>query len=248
MSAAHTKACRGWARAVDEAQLGKREGDVQFLTSTPAALVDMGVPALPWFHSYEHLTKEQRPKDPSGGHALTKQLLCNLPTLLESPVAVWRDGRYPTRLLIALRTLDADGLPVVAVIDTAAAVLIAAERVACVYLVTVYGHNNFLKKINVASTLGNVVYNDPAALRKLLKRAGIAGGVAEELLDSPTAAMAGRRAVEDWFIDHRYDAIAGDVRQFLDIAAAQVSSMACLGVDPDLAADRLLPVLLGTVK
>lgn len=248
MSAGRTKVCKGWARAVGEAAMGKCTGDVQFLSSTPEALVDIGVPALPWFHSYEHLAKEQRPKEPAGGHALTGQLLCALPALLESPVTVWRDGRYPTRLLVAVAGRDQEGLPLVAVIDTSASVPIAGERVDCVYLVTVYGHNNFLRKVNVASALGNVVYNDPAALKKLLKRCAIAGGVAEELLDEPTGGMAARRAVEDWFVDHRYDRVSGDLQRFLDAATSQVSSMASLGVDPDLAADRLLPVLLGAVK
>lgn len=71
--------------------------------TTPAALLDIGLPDLPMLHTRAHIIAETAPYDPYGhGHGVDPETLAALPELLEDPVAVIGSRSRPGVLMVVL--------------------------------------------------------------------------------------------------------------------------------------------------
>lgn len=136
--------------------------------STPPELVEVGLPDLPVVHTQRHIRKELEPKSPEDihCHGLSIELLKRVPELLEHPAAVWDDIPSRGEVLAMLGALDADGLPLVAIIRPNVVNETTGEP--CNLMVTVYGNEKGFEKLEKACDAGRVLRMDDEKMKKLL--------------------------------------------------------------------------------
>lgn len=118
---------------------GGGRGSFKVLDCAPKAYhsIDELNCSLPWYHSSTHLRKEVAPLS-EGGHAISLRTMERLPALLADPVAVFMpEEAQPSRYHVVLDETNADGKPIVAVVDVNGSVKIDGRKQDCIFIVTV---------------------------------------------------------------------------------------------------------------
>lgn len=152
--------------------------DVEVMASTPASLVGMGFPDLPWVHSRGHIVRECREQDgrfDMENHGIPRGALSDLPALLADPVACYVNAAgYSDRVNLVLDAESELGVPLVAsmAFDTHYADA-QGRALPCVRVMSVHGRNNLTENLDMSGQRGNVVSADRGRLAQLLRRCGM---------------------------------------------------------------------------
>lgn len=170
--AALSDACRGYLKfgsLVDAAVSGRLDPSRNILIrdSTPRALLELGVPDLPWVTTQRHIEQELSPKGIPGdhGHGLTRYGLKRLPERIERPFAVYESRRHG--IVCVLDDHDSDGLPLVMPFDPSVEDHSLHSRGMVNFVLSLYGVPGLAKRLTAALAEDRLLYlesRDPSGL------------------------------------------------------------------------------------
>jgi hypothetical protein len=136
---------------------------------TPVYLQNLGMPDLPMFYTQSHLRYAILPKTPTDSrrHGLSKQIVREMPILLETPAVVMRSLTQPSRVVCMLTQVDNDRLPLIAVINLNGHANYKGERLKSNFLVSYYGRSDAVNFLRRANSQGAIIAYDAKQLERL---------------------------------------------------------------------------------
>ncbi len=162
----HAAKCAEYLRfgdEVDAVTCGEypRSSAVKFC-DTPELFVQAGFRPLPMLYTQRHLRDAIRPKssyDPHR-HGLTVEQMKRLPELMEHPVMLCDSPAREDTMLVVLRYVDCDDLPLIMAVRPDGRGYYEAGEIETNFILAVYGRTNFPRYFDNLITPDRVVYYD----------------------------------------------------------------------------------------
>lgn len=169
----HAVKCAEYLRfgdEVDAVTCGEypRSSAVKFC-DTPELFVQAGFRPLPMLYTQRHLRDAIRPKssyDPHR-HGLTVEQMKRLPELMEHPVMLCDSPARDDTMLVVLRDVDCDDLPLIMAVRPDGRGYYEAGEIETNFILAVYGRTNFPRYFDNLITPDRVVYYDEERGREL---------------------------------------------------------------------------------
>lgn len=169
----HAAKCAEYLRfgdEVDAVTCGEypRSSAVKFC-DTPELFVQAGFRPLPMLYTQRHLRDAIRPKssyDPHR-HGLTVEQMKRLPELMEHPVMLCDSPAREDTMLVVLRDVDCDDLPLIMAVRPDGRGYYEAGEIETNFILAVYGRTNFPRYFDNLITPDRVVYYDEERGREL---------------------------------------------------------------------------------
>lgn len=169
----HAAKCAEYLRfgdEVDAVTCGEypRSSAVKFC-DTPELFVQAGFRPLPMLYTQRHLRDAIRPKssyDPHR-HGLTVEQMKRLPELMEHPVMLCDSPAREDTMLVVLRDVDCDDLPLIMAVRPDGRGYYEAGEIETNFILAVYGMTNFPRYFDNLITPDRVVYYDEERGREL---------------------------------------------------------------------------------
>lgn len=169
----HAAKCAEYLRfgdEVDAVTCGEypRSSAVKFC-DTPELFVQAGFRPLPMLYTQRHLRDAIRPKssyDPHR-HGLTVEQMKRLPELMEHPVMLCDSPASEDTMLVVLRDVDCDDLPLIMAVRPDGRGYYEAGEIETNFILAVYGMTNFPRYFDNLITPDRVVYYDEERGREL---------------------------------------------------------------------------------
>lgn len=169
----HAAKCAEYLRfgdEVDAVTCGEypRSSAVKFC-DTPELFVQAGFRPLPMLYTQRHLRDAIRPKssyDPHR-HGLTVEQMKRLPELVEHPVMLCDSPAREDTMLVVLRDVDCDDLPLIMAVRPDGRGYYEAGEIETNFILAVYGRTNFPRYFDNLITPDRVVYYDEERGREL---------------------------------------------------------------------------------
>lgn len=169
----HAAKCAEYLRfgdEVDAVTCGEypRSSAVKFC-DTPELFVQAGFRPLPMLYTQRQLRDAIRPKssyDPHR-HGLTVEQMKRLPELMEHPVMLCDSPAREDTMLVVLRDVDCDDLPLIMAVRPDGRGYYEAGEIETNFILAVYGRTNFPRYFDNLITPDRVVYYDEERGREL---------------------------------------------------------------------------------
>lgn len=172
------------------------------MDGTPAPLVSLGFPDLPWTHDVAHIVREfasQADRSDCENHGIPMDVMRALPDLLANPVGAYATPEYPDRINLILDAVTTLGVPIIACCVPDGHSWHKGKDIRAVRVMFIHGRNTLRGNLADSAVHGGIASMDAERLRDLFDRCGL--DVPQQVLECrPTGRIAritGRHTEQD---------------------------------------------------